>query len=296
MSYTKVIISGKIIERYKYEGDPPSGRKLRKSPTARDRLIQAALRTKLGQTPQRRFDNIRRQRKAFVRLLRSNLDGVVVCLLCTLTFREILPLAHCNDLLKAFVTELRKRFGLVFRYVSVPEFQKRGAPHLHLFLTLEKETGTRLWMAKQWNKVTGESELHRQFHEDERNMIPWTMQTGAYLAKQYLAKCDQKNVPEKYHNVGRFWGASRVMTPVCEVLSMEVDGQKKILDKMIEKAVRVTSRHIEKLLKSKGVLKRFRSGYRGYMLVGQSENFQKIMEYVLCMSVNKQDLALGVTI
>jgi hypothetical protein len=40
------------------------------------------------------------------------------------------------------------------------------------------------------------------------------MESSAYIMKEYAIKHEQKQVPEQYHNVGRFWGHSQNMHPL----------------------------------------------------------------------------------
>ena len=112
--------------------------------------------------------------------------------------------AHLN----AWLTALRRLLPGV-GYLWLLEFQKRNAPHYHVFLTVPPDEETRLKLAAAWCRITspGDPEALR-FHQDQRNWIAWDMGTGSYLCK-YLDKEAQKAVPEGYHGFGRFWGNSR---------------------------------------------------------------------------------------
>jgi hypothetical protein len=112
--------------------------------------------------------------------------------------------AHLN----AWLTALRRLLPGV-GYLWLLEFQKRNAPHYHVFLTVQPDEATRLKLAAAWCRITspGDPEALR-FHQDQRNWISWDMGSGSYLCK-YLDKEAQKAVPESYHSFGRFWGNSR---------------------------------------------------------------------------------------
>ena len=58
-------------------------------------------------------------------------------------------------------------------------------------------------------------------HDNRRNWIDWTLDDGAYLEKNYIAKKEQKAVPTHYENVGRFWGASRNFAPLPTIIEPE---------------------------------------------------------------------------
>jgi hypothetical protein len=99
------------------------------------------------------------------------------------------------------------------------EFQERGAPHFHCFLTgqVPKEE-----VAAAWYQIVGSG--------DERHLRAGTgieslrelHAAGAYAAK-YLRKQEQKEVPEGFSDVGRFWGlfGGLSVEPVVQVDNQE---------------------------------------------------------------------------
>lgn len=81
------------------------------------------------------------------------------------------------------------------------EFQARGAPHLHYFYTHPFN-----WFdcATKWASVVRQPDIVRQCSKFEKLNLG---RSGAIsYAKKYAAKQYQKEVPENYRNVGRFWG------------------------------------------------------------------------------------------
>jgi len=78
------------------------------------------------------------------------------------------------------------------------EFQARGAPHIHMVVTgwLSK-----VWVTNAWHEISGAPKESATRVEQLRQAD----QAGSYAAK-YAAKSDQKEVPEGFTNVGRFWG------------------------------------------------------------------------------------------
>ncbi len=99
------------------------------------------------------------------------------------------------------------------------EFQARGAPHFHCFLTGEVPKQE---VAAAWFRIVGSG--------DERHLRAGTRiealrelhAAGAYAAK-YLKKQEQKEVPEGFSDVGRFWGlfGGLSVEPVAQVNSEE---------------------------------------------------------------------------
>jgi len=116
--------------------------------------------------------------------------------------------------LNVWLTWLRRRVPGI-KYLWVLEFQKRGVPHLHVFLTIPVCTTSTLHdeMARKWHLITCEEDAaHLKFHQNAKNWIGWDMGSGSYVCK-YLDKEKQKHVPDDFGWVGRFWGASRSLMP-----------------------------------------------------------------------------------
>jgi hypothetical protein len=134
---------------------------------------------------------------------------------------------HVATFLKSF----RQKFKGV-PYLWVLEFQRRGAPHYHLYTPLEVTEENRQWLVKTWVRIAChghyvEGPPSREYfeklrekylrtatsvHEHESHFIKWDMGNGAYVCK-YLEKSNQKDVPDGYLSVGRFWGSSRGLCP-----------------------------------------------------------------------------------
>jgi len=128
--------------------------------------------------------------------------------------------AHLN----AWLTALRRILPGV-GYLWLLEFQRRNAPHYHVFLTVPPDERTRLQLAEAWCRITSPGDpAALRFHQDSRNWISWDMGTGSYLCK-YLDKEAQKAVPEGYYGFGRFWGNSRGLEPEpVEIPLDDLDG------------------------------------------------------------------------
>ena len=83
------------------------------------------------------------------------------------------------------------------------EFQKRGAPHMHICLSGVPQDQERI--KKTWYKMVGSTcEYHEEMGVDFQ-VLREKHAAGAYAAK-YSTKDEQKTVPERYEKVGRFWG------------------------------------------------------------------------------------------
>lgn len=83
------------------------------------------------------------------------------------------------------------------------EFQGRGAPHYHIFTThnFPKE-----WIANKWYSIVNSEDI-RHLHAGTRIEKLATGRAGTIsYASKYAAKQEQKDVPEGFEKVGRFWG------------------------------------------------------------------------------------------
>ena len=156
------------------------------------------------------FSKASRQRLAFVA---SNTDIVFTSLL-TLTYPKAFP----NDgkdvkrNLQAFRSALRRTYGDV-QYLWFLEFQKRGAPHIHILIRgVRVNAETQRWMSATWYRIcaTGDPLHLRAGTRLERIR----KQDGArHYAVKYAHKMAQKAVPPDYRNVGRFWGHTKGVKP-----------------------------------------------------------------------------------
>ena len=159
MGYTKIISYSNTLEVYEYENSIISlmgrSRRLRKTPSG-NKDVGAGREDPLQErddtsTTGKRSDNARRASMAFRRIVASNLDGSSRPLLVTLTYRDnFTDLSGAYRHYSSFIQSLRSKYGKAFKYICVPEFQKRGAVHFHaLFwglpeelLSLERESRT----------------------------------------------------------------------------------------------------------------------------------------------------------
>ncbi len=109
--------------------------------------------------------------------------------------------------LKAFWDRLQYRFPGVSA-LWVEEFQKRGAPHLHLMvygLPRRLAYALRLWVSRVWWEVVGSGDAdHRKSGTRVAPVESWKKAVG-YLAA-YAGKAEQKTIPVGFENMGRFWG------------------------------------------------------------------------------------------
>lgn len=110
---------------------------------------------------------------------------------------------------KAFILAYLRKFGLTGRYIWVLEFQKNRNPHFHLVTDCKADIKIqRDFVASRWFKIV-DSGLEKHFRAGTScEVVRSQVGVASYMAS-YLQKAHQKEVPENFHNVGRFWGGSR---------------------------------------------------------------------------------------
>ena len=171
------------------------------------------------------FSDASRRRLLFVA---RNLPGLEIML--TLTYPGSYP--QDGRIVKNHWRRFRQwmvRNGAVYG-LWVLEFQKRGAPHFHVFINSRLETAA---ASKAWYSIvdSGDSKHLRAGIRIER--FHHRPALGPYLMK-YAAKMDQKDVPSEFANVGRFWGTWGTVSP-CTVVKLSQDSAKHLV-RMIRRA------------------------------------------------------------
>jgi len=152
----------------------------------------------------------------------SNSGHLIKSQIC-LTYRNQNPAdgeivkIHLDKWLKS----MRRRYPDL-GYLWVLEFQERGVPHFHVFLTVKPDRVMQKKIAKSWVRITKGDKVQYWWHCRPSNWISWKMDSSKYLLKNYVVKIAQKDVPAHYQNVGRFWGSSRNLTPKPALITPEL--------------------------------------------------------------------------
>lgn len=84
----------------------------------------------------------------------------------------------------------------------VLEFQKRGAPHFHVFI---REPLDKNAVSSAWYKIVNSGDPKHLVAGTRIETFRYPPALGSYVMK-YAAKMEQKDVPTEFQNVGRFWG------------------------------------------------------------------------------------------
>ena len=140
--------------------------------------------------------------------------------LLTLTFGATYPLDGkvTKVLLNRFMVWLRSVEKREIDYCWFLEWQSRGAPHIHILLDFSHSEELHIKVAGNWSKALAETldlsakEASKVKRQHQRASV-WedikSAEGAARYVTKYALKPEQKAVPKKYVNPGRFWAASR---------------------------------------------------------------------------------------
>jgi len=103
------------------------------------------------------------------------------------------------------------------------EFQKRGAPHYHLLLQMPIPKDE---LANAWYRIVGSKDPKHLKHGTHIAWIRSHAKTASYFST-YMTKVGQKQVPDNFTGVGRFWGYTKKLLR-CQVRHINGD-QKSLL-------------------------------------------------------------------
>lgn len=163
-------------------------------------------------SPVKEFSKDSRRRLSFIA---SNTD-VVFTAMATLTYPREFPSDGAKvkrDWAVFREALLRKVPGL--EYLWFLEFQKRGAPHIHLMIRgMRVWDETQHWLSETWYRICGSGDPLHLKAGTRLELIRLPDGARHYTVK-HMAKMRQKLVPEGYRNVGRFWGCSKGVKPLA---------------------------------------------------------------------------------
>lgn len=105
------------------------------------------------------------------------------------------------------------RSGGVASYFWFMEFQRRGAPHFHIFTSGGELLKMKTAVSEHWYKIVDSGDTKHLKAGTRVEKLRRADAAGRYAAK-YAGKPHQKKVPQGYQDVGRWWGHSRDVKPI----------------------------------------------------------------------------------
>ncbi len=132
--------------------------------------------------------------------------------------------ATLNRHFRALLLRFEYRWGYSWVFIWKLEFQRRGAPHLHMFGAVPTDPEFRTWLSLAWFEIVASADpLHLlagtgvDYSEGDRFSDP--KRIAVYFSKEGLASAkDYQNVPPpEWTGTGRFWGVRGLSKAVSTV-------------------------------------------------------------------------------
>lgn len=207
----------------------------------------------------------RGERKVISMFTKKSLMRLIQTMECTdIQFKSMITLTYPNDYptnladvkmdLKVYCQWLRRNFDT--EYLWFLEFQKRGAPHIHVLTQIAELTPTmRANAGLKWTERIANSDWftsffvgvfdgvvdYQQYRAEVLKMAKfnthhkfWELEKKPrglhHYAVWYAAKISQKEAPPDVYNLGRYWGCSKaVKLPEGELLCMDESQLRELL-------------------------------------------------------------------
>ena len=143
-------------------------------------------------------------------------------------FQSILTLTFCKVVKSGRLVKTALKMVLGYLQTIHPgiewlwwlEFQKRGSPHFHILLSENVSRETHILLAVKWAELQqlNDKEWLKAYnvtaHRNSWEALRSKDGAAGYVT-QYAKKKHQKEVPEGYTNVGRFWGIKPGLVEKC---------------------------------------------------------------------------------
>lgn len=192
-------------------------------------IFKNGIKFQLDHTQQSKKGNAKRDeikkfsKKSQNRLAWNYSQGPWVSML-TLTYHLTFPDGvESKKHLNVFLNHLRID-GVKFLWVL--EFQGRGFPHYHVWLSQRMEKKQWSHYMEKWLSITIEhngSDKARRFHLHDNVYTDWDVRFDLNYAVKYANKQSQKWLPIGVDKYGRFWGVSRDVIFPERDLSIDFD-------------------------------------------------------------------------
>lgn len=144
----------------------------------------------------------------------------------TLTYHVDFPLTgqESKNHLHAVLIKI-KRMGIKFLWVL--EWQGRGYPHYHIWLSKELIKEEKEYIVSTWLNVTSYynyTEASKEYHYSESIYTKWNINVSINYAVKYAYKSEQKGLPLNVATYGRWYGHSRMkIEPIIEYEYNDLD-------------------------------------------------------------------------
>lgn len=158
------------------------------------------------------YKNILRSKFELHRLVKANMNDFITFI--TLTFREnIIDIELANKKFKVWITRIRE-IKKDFKYVCVPEFQKRGAVHYHLL--------TNLSIRNDNNIIIPQKDKKKMYDIRHWNYgFSSVFDLEGFNVVGYISKYMTKDIDNRLYGHRRYLYSNNLNKPIIEYLDLE---------------------------------------------------------------------------
>lgn len=168
-------------------------------------------------------DNLTKTRNTLTNLIKANEHEFKTFI--TLTFDSkkininINDITECNSKFNIWKTYIKQLFK-DFKYIAVPEFQKRGAVHYHLLTNIEYDSKLLTTERKIWSNKS-------KSYKIGKDVVGWSygytmaMNMTDYNVISYLTKYLQKDVDDRLFGQRKFFHSRNLIKPTTYYLDTE---------------------------------------------------------------------------
>lgn len=152
----------------------------------------------------------------------------------TLTFKEnITDIVYANKIFNAWVSNVRK-LKKDFKYIAVPEFQKRGAVHYHILSNLGKEDTNIIIPQKERTEKTKDLTTLFDVKYWSRGFARVDFIKGDYKKiYSYICKYMTKDIDDKLFGKHRYFNSQNLNKPREEFLDLSNERDLKYFNNII---------------------------------------------------------------
>lgn len=157
------------------------------------------------------YKNIIRSKFELQRLVKTNIKDFITFI--TLTFRDnITDVSIANKKFKIWITRMRK-LKKDFKYICVPEFQKRGAVHYHLLTNLSiKDDINIIYLQKGKNNMYDVRHWNYGFAS--------VFDLKGFNVVGYISKYMTKDIDNRLYGHRRYLYSNNLKKPIVEYLDL----------------------------------------------------------------------------
>lgn len=182
--------------------------------------------TKLKEVSEIEERNIIRSKLECQRIAKSNMQDWETFI--TLTFEEnIIDIENANKRFRYFIDKIR-RIKKDFKYLCIPEFQKRGAVHYHLLSNIKYDD-----VALMYTQEDNTKYKHIKYWNDGFTSVE-PLKGDAKKVVGYISKYMTKDIDNRLFGHRRYFYSNNIVKPTSKFLDISNENELELYKKIIQ--------------------------------------------------------------